>query len=240
MEKATFLNTKKGVPSITRHNYLYYFHKTLSSGDRRYRCSNFQKLKCKSAVTINFDDNILSTSDHVDVCLPDCSSETMMKFKNDLKRKAFEISIPSKIIAESTSSLGEHAKIIANVGRSKEADLKIIQRQRKKLQHFIKEPDSVSSIPNEYFTKFAFSSRGETWLFYDDGVGNEERIVIFATPRALSILSTSDVWQGDGTFKAVPNLFAQLFTLHAFKEKPSLPLGKLKIIFHYFYLIFYF
>ena len=58
---------------------------------------------------------------------------------------------------------------------------------------------------------------------YDSGPV-EKRIVIFATKRNLQLISQSNHWYADGTFKTVPLLFHQLYTLHGLKQKGSLPL----------------
>jgi hypothetical protein len=41
------------------------------------------------------------------------------------------------------------------------------------------------------------------------------RIVLFVTQNSLIKLSEAEVWMFDGTFKTVPSIFGQLFTIHA-------------------------
>ena len=68
------------------------------------------------------------------------------------------------------------------------------------------------SVPPE----FAMLRTGENFLHFDSGPGDEERILIFCTSHNLSILSHAEHWSGDGTFKTVPELFFQLYTIAAF------------------------
>ena len=50
-----------------------------------------------------------------------------------------------------------------------------------------------------------------------------DRIIIFGTPKMLSILRDSESWFADGTFKFVPQQFYQLYTIHAEKDGRIFP-----------------
>ena len=58
------------------------------------------------------------------------------------------------------------------------------------------------------------TANGEQFLIYDSGVGDAERIFIFASESGLRFLSECDHWYGDGTVKVCPDLFFQLYTIH--------------------------
>ncbi|XP_018497615.1 uncharacterized protein LOC108865248 [Galendromus occidentalis] len=55
---------------------------------------------------------------------------------------------------------------------------------------------------------------GEQFLHYDSGVGDSKRIIVFATAKNLKLLRNCNEWFMDGTFKACPSIFYQLFTVH--------------------------
>jgi MULE transposase domain len=59
--------------------------------------------------------------------------------------------------------------------------------------------------------------KGEKFLYWDsfDDDKNLDRIIVFSTQKNLDNLSLSDVWIQDGTFKAAPRIFKQLYTIHA-------------------------
>ena len=63
--------------------------------------------------------------------------------------------------------------------------------------------------------KYKNSLKGEPFLLYDSGYGDQQRIVIYGTHKFLSLLRNCDSWFCDGTFSVVPNLFTQLYTIHA-------------------------
>ena len=51
----------------------------------------------------------------------------------------------------------------------------------------------------------------------------EEGSLIFATDACFRLLSKHRDWFMDGTFKVVPNMFRQLFTLHTMRDRKLLP-----------------
>ena len=63
--------------------------------------------------------------------------------------------------------------------------------------------------------KYKNSLKGEPFLLYDSGYGDQQRIVIYGTHKFLSLLRNCDNWFCDGTFSVVPDLFTQLYTIHA-------------------------
>ena len=63
--------------------------------------------------------------------------------------------------------------------------------------------------------KYKSTLKGDRFLLFDSGIGDEQRIIVNETPKFVSFLCTSDNWYCDGTFSVVPNLFLQLYPLHA-------------------------
>ena len=43
-------------------------------------------------------------------------------------------------------------------------------------------------------------------------------MIVFSTPKFLSLLEQSNTWYADGTFKVFPEYFFQLYTIHAEKD----------------------
>ena len=70
---------------------------------------------------------------------------------------------------------------------------------------------NVSELPLEYQR----TCTNEQFLIFDGGQGDAERIFIFVTNQSLQLLSLSQNWFGDGTFKACPQIFFQIYTIHA-------------------------
>ncbi|XP_018494321.1 uncharacterized protein LOC108863990 [Galendromus occidentalis] len=65
------------------------------------------------------------------------------------------------------------------------------------------------------------TGKEESFVFYDSGEGDPDRIRVFATPGNLNLLRKYDEWFVDGTFEVCPEIFHQLYTIHV-----NLPDGK--------------
>ena len=63
---------------------------------------------------------------------------------------------------------------------------------------------------------------GDDFLLYDDEDG-DNRMLIYATDENLNMLQMSETWCAVGTFKVVPQLFFQLYTVHALRNGYLIP-----------------
>jgi hypothetical protein len=70
---------------------------------------------------------------------------------------------------------------------------------------------NVPIIPDE----FQVTSNGDRFLLHDSGVGDADRMIIFGTDQCLDLLKQSDHWFCDGTFAVSPEIFYQVYTIHA-------------------------
>jgi len=84
-----------------------------------------------------------------------------------------------------------------------------ICRVRSKVQVCPQNPLTVNdlNIPLEYQVV-----NNKQFLLYDNK--NEKRTLIFSTVHNLKILKNCNTWMADGTFRTVPKLFSQLYTIH--------------------------
>ena len=64
---------------------------------------------------------------------------------------------------------------------------------------------------------------GEQFFLHDSSSQDENRVIVFATLHGLDLLSSSDDWFCDGTFSSAPNVFFQIYTIHASVEGCLLP-----------------
>jgi len=74
--------------------------------------------------------------------------------------------------------------------------------------------------------KYQRTTTGEQFLLHDSDHGDAAdgpRLLIFATQQNLGLLSQSNHWFMDGTFKIVPELFFQLYTIHGLHESQIIP-----------------
>ena len=60
--------------------------------------------------------------------------------------------------------------------------------------------EDIPDLPQAYRT----TTNGDPFLMYDSGVGDEDRIFIFASQGALHFLEDSEHWYADGKFRVCP------------------------------------
>ncbi|RNA13080.1 Ragulator complex LAMTOR3 [Brachionus plicatilis] len=85
-----------------------------------------------------------------------------------------------------------------------------LQKSRTKLMPTIPKDFSSLVINGEH----AITTSGEEFLRFDNQ-SSSNRIIIFVDDYSFKILSESEEWFMDGTFKSAPKQMMQLFTIHA-------------------------
>ena len=74
-------------------------------------------------------------------------------------------------------------------------------------------PATLADLPNTLPQEYTTTKAGDPFLWYDSG--NQDRLLIFVTDERLALLENNDNWFVDGTFATVPQIYMQLFTIHA-------------------------
>lgn len=94
-----------------------------------------------------------------------------------------------------------------------------LQRQRARVRPPI--PNTLAEIHLD--GEWAKTKDGRDLLLFDNGSAN--RIIGFSTAENMEILCEASAIYMDGTFRVVPSLFLQLYTLHAFYRGQMMPLA---------------
>ena len=79
--------------------------------------------------------------------------------------------------------------------------------------------EDIPVLPEQYQNTVA----GEPFLIYDSGIGDQERMFIFASEIGLQLLRESEHWYADGTFKVSPEIFYQFYTIHGQRNGQIFP-----------------
>ena len=79
--------------------------------------------------------------------------------------------------------------------------------------------NKLPTIPSDFSQleitdEYCLTAKNQAFLRYDNKK-LDNRVLIFIDDEALKILSESDEWYMDGTFKSAPIQLSQLFTIHA-------------------------
>lgn len=95
-----------------------------------------------------------------------------------------------------------------------------VQRRRASASTLPPVPNSLRGLRIE--GTFATTEAGQPFLLHDNMVDGH-RVLIFSTQRNLQLLSECEHWYCDGTFKTVPLLFEQLYTVHGVQHSAVIP-----------------
>ena len=74
-------------------------------------------------------------------------------------------------------------------------------------------------LPKEY----QLATNADLFLVFDSGIGDPERIFIFASDLGLQFLYECDHWYADGTFKVCREVFYQVYTVHGQQRTRNFP-----------------
>ncbi|CAF3392651.1 unnamed protein product [Rotaria socialis] len=113
------------------------------------------------------------------------------------------------IVADAVSKLSDNAiSSLPNLQNLKRNVRKIRQRSQNPLSL----PTTRDSIVID--PQYTITARDRTFLHFDSG-SIDQRILIFSTKKQLKILENANYIYLDGTFSVVPELYFQLYTIHA-------------------------
>ena len=93
---------------------------------------------------------------------------------------------------------------------------KTVQRQRKR-DNLAANPDLALACDRSLLLLQIPPTLLSAWKVFDSGPSST-RVIILTTEPNLDFLCQSMRWCGDGTFKAAPELFTQLYTIHGMKR----------------------
>ena len=171
-------------------------------------CEKRDILNCKGRATTLFAEDqhqLVKTSEHNHAA--EASRIKVVKNINLLKERALQTNEqPAQVIQTIVAGTSQevypyfpsHDALRQTVKRVRHVDSPI-------------EPTSLESliIPNS----MQKTLDGLDFLVRDSTIGNE-RVLMFTTSANVSYLAQSTFWIMDGTFKTVPTIFRQLYTIH--------------------------
>ena len=200
-----FTTTEKGNRKLIHEGYMYVFQKKLAN-DVTLECEKRRrgewKAKIKLHEAINFNDHTHTPSE---------TTCEIAKVRANVKRRATETQDPVQVIlGRELGGISEAAAINLPALHHIRRNIRL-QRQANQQLPIPANREDVPELPLQYQRSYA----NEQFLIFDSGQGDADRIFIFGTNQSLQLLSQSQNWFGDGTFKVCPQIFFQIYTIHA-------------------------
>lgn len=200
--------SQKGNDKIKVHGFLMTKERTLKN-TYYWCCEKKKSEKCKGyAITILNDGShyLQKFSNHTHA--PQASSGNIAKTIADIKQQALATrDQPIQIIQNNIINISEETA--SNMPSRNALRMKIKRIRRTVIPSQPKTLDEIN-VP----ISLCYTLIGDLFLIKDIRI-NQERILLFTTKTNIQYLSQAKFWIMDGTFKTVPTVFYQLYTIHA-------------------------
>ena len=138
----------------------------------------------------------------------------MAKVSANIKRRATETQDPAQVILGiELGGISEAAAINLPALHHIRRNIRL-QRQVNQQLPIPANREDVPELPLQYQRSYA----NEHFLIFDSGQGVADRIFFLGTNQSIHLLSQSQNWFGDGTFKVWLQIFFQIYSIHVHIE----------------------
>ncbi|XP_030833106.1 uncharacterized protein LOC115920726 [Strongylocentrotus purpuratus] len=214
-----WIQSERGGRKLLLGGYMYVKQKDLADGYEGFECELRRNTRqCRAKIKVMGDNQFRDRTEHNHP--PNHGRSNATKVKAATKRRATESNErPQQVLMATLCEVTEEGRAalpsLNNMRRN-------IRRQRQENPNALPIPMTVEDLEIPVDQRLTLG--GELFLYHDSGRNDPRRILVFTTERNLQLLSTSESWFADGTFKVVPTIFFQLWTIHATYEGHVVPL----------------
>ena len=215
-----FTTTEKGNRKLIRNGYMYLFQKNLANEITSWDCvlRRNNNNQCKARVKLTATDEFVEEV-NVHTHPPSQTQVEIAKVKSSIKRKSTTTQDTSQqILAVELQNISQSAAVNLPQMNTIRRNIRAQRQDRNILPTPLRRED-VPILPQQY----QLTAAGDQFLLFDSGIGGAERILIFATQQGLQLLADYDHWFMDGTFKLCPQIFFQIYSIHALVNNQTLP-----------------
>ena len=202
---------------MVHEGFVYVKKKNLANGVISYECElRRNKRECRAKIEVAGNHVIGQRGTHTNA--PDIGRPGALKIRQAMKRRALDTEEePQQVMSQQLVDVTEEVAVKLPAPRTMK---RAIRRQRQAAGNAPTVPRSRADLvlPEQYQQ----TTRREPFLQFDSGA-DDQRILLFSTQENLNLLETANDWFADGTFKVVPELFFQLFTVHGLINNQIFP-----------------
>ena len=194
---------------MIHNNYEFWKLKDNSQGQTLWRCNKYRVFKCPARLK-TFDSNVIGNRNPDHNHSGNVATAMARKAIGQMKQHMTEtIATPSSSQGSVVVNLPGHVQMAL----PKRASLSRVLRRHRQVRAMAGNNGTVlPPIPTD--TNFTIPDRFQEFVLYDSGPHATDRILILGDRELLNLLGRSDLWIADGTFKVVPSIFFQLYSIH--------------------------
>ena len=198
--------TKRGNKSLIYNGFEFWHHKSLKNGSVVWRCCKHQSFKCKAKVVAK-ELLIVGSKNPEHSHGGNNSTALARRAVGEMKLRLVDtLANPSVVQASVASNLPDNTLMALPKKATLSRALRLHRQQAGK-------SGEASMPPVPLDCNFIIPPRFADFVMFDSGP-SEDRMIIFGCHELLDGLARAPIWLADGTFKVVPSLFFQLYTLH--------------------------
>ena len=209
-------STRKGTKLVC-DGFVFVKSKNLSSGAISYECELRRNSKqCKARIHVVDGDIVKRINEHTHAA--DIGRPEALKVRQSIKRRAAENEeTAQQIITQELRGCSEQAAV-------KLPAINTIRRGIRRYRQVLGNPPAIPQNRGDIVLpeRYTQTEANEPFLMFDSGP-DDDRILMFSTNGNLRTLQEANDWFCDGTFKVVPTVFFQLFTIHALINNHMIP-----------------
>ncbi|CAF2047910.1 unnamed protein product [Rotaria magnacalcarata] len=208
--------TSKQRPQLDLDGFSY-VRDRITSDKIYWRCIKYKSDHCHARLHTCLESKTIlkHTGDHI--CKFDATENQVRQFSQQVTGRALNTQEdPDVIVTNCYKKLSDPSLARLPVRDNIKRRIRMLRQKNQ----IVKEPNDpqFQSVP----TQLTLNHRQEQFLQCDTCPG-DDRILIFASPEQLHVLQTSQDFLVDGTFKVVPEIFYQLFIIHAVYRQHTVP-----------------
>jgi hypothetical protein len=200
--------SKSGKQTFILNGFEYYQHRINADGNKVWRCCKARSIKCKASLVCDgprvLKVNIAEHNHEGNV-----AKALSRKAVGEMKKKMSETLAGSSATQGMVCSTLPPSVLMALPKKSSLG--RVLRRHQQKV---LASGDIESALPPcPTDMTFEIPQRFRDFVLYDSGAG-PNRLLILGCDQLLDGLARSLFWLADGTFKVVPALFFQLYSIH--------------------------
>ncbi|XP_052127756.1 uncharacterized protein LOC127750338 [Frankliniella occidentalis] len=202
--------TKRGGDCVAYNGYMYHYHSANPKRTRKYWRCELRK-QCNARITTNFA--------AVEVLLDGTAQHQHQPAHAEVEVREVVSAIRQRALDD--PGVAPEAIIRSELRNVVDPEVQMQLPERPALRRMVNRAQNAArpGMPTNLqdiviVAPYTRTASGERFLHYDSGPGDEERILMFTTKENLRILCMSIILFADGTFKTVPNMFLQMYSIH--------------------------
>lgn len=203
-----FGRSSRGQKTLIYRNFEYLKDCDNVCGTVSWRCRMYQRFKCKARLITN-GDRVVSNrqSEHTH---EGNEATALARSAVGAMKDAMGGLTVTPSLSQATVGAGLDNNVL--MALPKRASLsRTLQRHRHKVVVTGNNGNPLPAVPTD--RSFPIPPDFQGMVLFDSGPG-DDRLIIMGCVELLDGLARADVWLADGTFKVVPTIFFQLYSIH--------------------------